>query len=121
MLGPTRRRAVAVWAALLSTFACGIAPVTSRPAPAPTVAYHNPHGRPRAYGGGVCPVSGRHEHTYPPVPAEFFVDVTGAWRDTRRIESFAGPHAWHGRRCTISRYHQHAVMPAADQTDQIAP
>lgn len=97
--------------ATLFTSACGIAPVTSTPAPPPTVAYVNPHGRPRAFGGGVCPVSGRHEHIYPPVPDAFFVDDAGAWRDTRPIGSFTGPHPWRRRRCGIARYHQHAINP----------
>jgi hypothetical protein len=45
---------------------------------------------------------------YPPVPAAFFVDDGGAWRDTRVIVSFNGAHAWTGQQCTIPRYHQHA-------------
>ncbi len=103
-------------AALLLCAGCGVVPVTTTPQAPPTFAYVEPHGRPRAWGGGVCPVRGRHEHVYPPVPAAAFVDDDGAWRDTRAIVSFSGPHLWQsGRQCTIPRYHQHAT-PAATST-----
>lgn len=98
--------------ALLWCTSCGVVPVTTTPRAPPTFAYVEPHGRPRAWGGGVCPVRGRHEHVYPPVPAAAFVDDNGAWRDTRTIVSFSGPHPWPGRPCTIPRYHQHATSTA---------
>ncbi len=66
------------------TAACGVAPVTTQPSPPPLTAYAGPHQRPRAYGGGVCPLHGRHEHVYLAVPPEAFVDDgSGAYRDTR--------------------------------------
>ena len=110
--GP-RSAAASAAAILLASIlvACGIAPVTTTPTPPPTVGYLNPHGRPRAFGGGVCPIQGRHEHVYPPVPKAFFVDVGGAWRDVRAITSFTGPHRWRGGICQTSRFHQHAVAP----------
>ena len=116
---PLATRSLVLLAIAMS--ACGIAPVTSAPGPPPTVAYVNPHGRPRAFGGGVCPVSGRHEHIYPPVPAAFFVDDAGAWRDTRPIHSFAGPHPWRGRGCAVARYHQHAIAPGDLDAPKKAP
>lgn len=98
--------------ALLLCASCGVVPVSTTAQAPPTFAYVEPHGRPRAWGGGVCPVRGRHEHVYPPVPAAAFVDDNGAWRDTRAIVSFSGPHPWPGRPCTIPRYHQHAAPPS---------
>jgi hypothetical protein len=89
--------------------ACGVVPVRSTPAPPTTWTYVDPHGRPRAFGGGVCPLQGRHAHGWPPAPASAFVDDDGAWRDTRRIVSFPGPHRLGARRCAIPTLHQHAL------------
>jgi hypothetical protein len=63
--------------------ACGVAPVSTTPRPPPVTMYIDPHHRPRAYGGGICPLLGRHTHVYPPVPAAAFVPEGDAWRDGR--------------------------------------
>jgi hypothetical protein len=94
--------------------ACGIAPVKTAPTKPPTYTFVDPHGRPRAYGGGVCPVFGRHAHVYPPTPRQAFVDDNGAARDTRTLLSFSGPHPWHGRTCTLPVVHQHAADDGDD-------
>jgi hypothetical protein len=99
---------VAVGVALVA-IACGVAPVRERPGPPPTWTYVDPHGRPRAFGGGVCPLQGRHVHGWPPSPRGAFVDDAGAWRDTRRLVTFAGAHALGARRCATPTLHQHAL------------
>jgi hypothetical protein len=58
----------------------------------------------------VCPLRGRHEHAWAPTPPAAFVDVDGAWRDTRAITTFTGPHALGRARCPIPSWHQHAVF-----------
>ena len=100
--------------AILIAGACGIAPVSRTPTPPPTITFVDPHGRPRAWGGGVCPVRGPHGHTYGPVPAAAFVDDAGAFRDTRTITNFTGMHPWRGRMCGIDRFHQHAVASPSE-------
>ncbi len=89
--------------------ACAVVPVRTTPGPPPTWNYLDPHGRPRAFGGGVCPLQGRHTHGWPPAPAVSFVDDDGAWRDTRRMAPFAGPHRLGTRRCAIPALHHHAI------------
>lgn len=69
------------------------------------------HGRPIAYGGGVCPVEARHLHPYPPVPRALFVDDKGAARDTRRAIAFFDPHPHVGRTCFIAGLHHHFEEP----------
>jgi hypothetical protein len=88
---------------------CGVAPIREGPGPPTTTEYHGPHGRPRAFGGGVCPLTTRHAHPWPPVPAEAFVQREGAWRDTRRIVALVGPHPLDGGRCERTGWHQHAL------------
>jgi hypothetical protein len=89
--------------------ACGVVPVRSTPGPPPSWTYVDPHGQPRAFGGGVCPLQGRHTHGWPPAPAAAFIDDHGAWRDTRRITTFPGPHRLGARACTIPTLHRHAL------------
>ncbi|MBM4280654.1 MAG: hypothetical protein FJ137_07790 [Deltaproteobacteria bacterium] len=88
---------------------CGVVALRATPGPPDAVAYVGPHGRPRAYGGGVCPLGERHQHPWPPTPAAAFVLDDGAWRDTRTIASFPGPHALGRGHCATSRWHQHAL------------
>lgn len=92
---------------------CGIAPVIHTATSPPVVQYVDPHGRPRAFGDGVCPVRGPHTHVYPPVPREAFVVVDGRWRDTRAIVTFPGRHPSRQGVCPFDHVHQHAVA----QTD----
>jgi hypothetical protein len=91
--------------------ACALVPISDVPAPPQPTHYLGPHGRPRAFGGGVCPLQGRHDHVYPAVPRAAFVDVDGAAKDTRRFVAFKGPHPWLHGRCSLSTWHQH-VAPA---------
>lgn len=97
-----------VCAALSSTLAC-VAPIrTDGPAAPPDDhTYVGRHGRPLAYGGGVCPVESRHLHPYPPVPRAAFVDEQGAARDTRPIVAFFDPHPHAGRTCVMFGLHYH--------------
>lgn len=69
------------------------------------------HGRPLAYGGGVCPVEARHLHRYPPVPAAAFVTDGDAARDTRAIFPYFDAHPHHRRTCFIARLHYHLEPP----------
>ena len=92
---------------------CGIAPIRSAPGPPRTYRFVDAHGRPRAWTGGVCPVAGRHDHVYPPVPPEAFVDDNGAWRETRSLRGFDGPHRWKNGRCTPPTWHQHVIDDGA--------
>lgn len=101
--------------------ACGVVPVTQTPGPPPVWTFVDPHGRPRAFGGGVCPLQGRHTHGWPPSPQRAFVDDNGAWRETRRLVSYAGAHSVGDRRCAVPTLHQHAIddvsMLDRDATD----
>lgn len=101
---------------VLLVSSCGAVPVRSTPGPAGRVVYVDPHGRPRAFGGGVCPLRGRHEHGWPPTPPSAFVDDAGAWRDTRAIVSFSGAHTLSGRRCGVVGWHQHALASSTAAT-----
>ena len=105
---------VVVAAAVASS--CSVVGVRPTPGPPRRVAYGDAHGLPRAYGGGVCPLRGRHEHTWPPTPLSAFVDDDGAWRDMRAIVSFEGPHALSGRRCSKTGWHQHALSPTTSSS-----
>jgi hypothetical protein len=89
--------------------ACGVAPIRNDPGPPTTTIYVGPHGRPRAWGGGVCPLRTRHAHAYPPVPAAAFVVDGDGWRDTRRIVAFEGPHALAHGQCARTGRHEHAL------------
>ena len=101
---------------LLVTTSCGIVALRPTPGPPRRFVYVDPHGRPRAWGGGVCPLRGRHEHAWPPTPPSAFVDDDGAWRDTRAIVSFDGPHDLDGHRCNTTGWHQHALAPTTKTT-----
>lgn len=94
--------------ALSSTLAC-VAPIrTDGPAAPPDDhTFVGRHGRPLAYGGGVCPVEARHLHPYPPVPRAAFVDEKGAARDTRAIVAFFDPHPHALRTCVMFGLHYH--------------
>ena len=106
--GSVASQAVVVVAVLMIS-GCGIAPIQREPGPPRTHRYIDAHARPRAFGGGVCPLTGAHNHYYPPVPPTAFVDDNGAWRETRKLQPFDGPHAWKRGRCTQSSWHQHVA------------
>jgi hypothetical protein len=106
--------------AALALSSCGVVAVRKTPGPPRRFVYVDPHGRPRAHGGGVCPLQGRHEHGWAPTPSSEFVAEAGAWRDTRAIVAFPGPHALGGRRCGTVGWHRHAV-PATAMTAPPAP
>lgn len=97
--------------------ACADVKILRDPAPPHTTRFIGPHGRPRAFGGGVCPLRGAHEHVYGAVPAAAFVvddSVTPpAFRDTRARVAYDGPHVWRGGRCTLPGFHEHVVRGAA--------
>ena len=113
---------VVVVVVVVSAAGCGIAPIqregsngvaASTPGPPRTHRYVGAHGRPRAWGGGVCPVLAPHDHLYPPVPPLAFALDDGAWRDRRGLQAYAGPNPWGQRRCTQSVWHQHAIDDGA--------
>ncbi len=93
--------------------ACAEVKILRDPAPPHTTRFFDPHGRPRAFGGGVCPLRGPHDHVYGAVPAAAFVIVDSvkgaAYRDTRKRVAFTGPHDWRGDRCTLPTFHEHVV------------
>lgn len=74
-------------------------------------AFVAPHGVPLAFGGGVCPLTERHTHGYPPVPAAAFTDDGNGARDTRTLYAYVDPHRHHGRTCFRERWHLHLEPP----------
>lgn len=95
---------------------CGVAPVRRDGTPSlpPTWRYVGPHGRPLAFGGGVCPVAGSHEHEFPPSPRGAFVPSPEGLRDARRTWPFFAPHPHHGRTCFREGWHLHLEPPAPE-------
>ncbi|MDP2344199.1 MAG: hypothetical protein Q8O67_24790 [Deltaproteobacteria bacterium] len=106
---PAAAVVVVVGALVFGGCGCGIAPIQREPGPPRAYRFVDAHGRPRAWGGGACPLTGPHEHLYPPVPPAAFVDDHGAWRETRALTGFDGPHRWKNGRCTRPTWHQHVV------------
>lgn len=72
---------VVVVGGVVAAVGCSVVAVQDRPAPPTPHRFVDPHRRPRAYGGGTCPLVGVHAHVYPPVPPAAFVDDHGAARD----------------------------------------
>jgi hypothetical protein len=106
----------ALWLAAILVFTCGcIAPVRwgGPAAPPDDHIFVGRHGRPIAYGGGVCPVEARHLHPYPPVPRAHFVDDKGAARDTRKAIAYFDPHPTRARTCFIAGLHYHFETPTS--------
>jgi hypothetical protein len=105
--------AVAAVVAAVAVVGLGcVVPIRDTPGPPDPTVYVDPHGRPRAFGGGVCPLRGRHLHAYPPVPPAAFVLVGDAWRDQRPRLAFRGPHVWRSGRCSLPSWHEHVVVTA---------
>ena len=94
--------------------ACADVKIVRDPQPPHTTRFVGPHGRPRAFGGGVCPVRGVHAHVYGAVPAAAFVKDAAhdAYKDVRARVAFNGPHEWHGDRCTLPGWHEHVRSTA---------
>ena len=106
-------RLTVVTSALAAALAC-VAPVQwSGPArEPPRVLYQGPHGVPRAFGGGVCPLESAHRHGYPPVPRQAFVEGTSGARDARPLYAYFGTHPHHGRTCFHEGLHLHLEPPS---------
>lgn len=94
---------------------CGVAPVRRDGTPAlpPTWRYVGAHGRPLAFGGGVCPVAGTHEHEFPPSPRDAFIQTGGGLKDTRPTWPFYGSHPHQGRTCFREGWHLHLEPPSS--------
>ncbi len=108
------RRPLALSALLLLTGAGAcVAPVQWQRVPhePSRFPYVGQHGVPLAFGGGVCAISERHTHGYPPVPAAAFIDDEGAARDSRELYAYVDPHPHHGRTCFRERWHLHLEPP----------
>jgi hypothetical protein len=95
--------------------ACGVAPVrwSDSAAPPPEWTYVGAHGRPLAYGGGVCTVTTPHAHKYPPAPKEAFEVTSAGAFDKRALIPFFGRHPHQGRTCHIDGWHLHTEAPDA--------
>lgn len=100
---------VGVVVAVAGLVGCSIVAIRDTPGPPDPTVYVDPHGRPRAFGGGVCPLRGRHLHGYPPVPGAAFVLVGDAWQDQRPRKGFLGPHVWRSGRCSLPTWHEHVL------------
>lgn len=100
---------------LFADLACGVAPVRWDGAPLPPSrhGYAAPHGRPRAYGGGVCPLEQPHSHSYPPVPRASFESTERGFVDVRAMYAFFGPHPHHHGACFKREWHLHLEPPLA--------
>ena len=96
--------------------ACGVAPVRrdGSVGPPPTWRYIGHHGRPLAFGGNVCEVSGAHKHQYPPSPRAAFTSTPQGLRDSRQTWPFYGNHRHLGRTCFREGWPLHLEPP--DQT-----
>jgi hypothetical protein len=81
MSGTRVRAGGGVAVVVVGLVGCSVVAVQDRPAPPTPHRFVDPHRRPRAYGGGTCPLVGVHAHVYPPVPPAAFVDDHGAARD----------------------------------------
>ena len=94
-----------------------VVPVRDSAAPLarPMFGYAGHHGRPRAFGGGVCAVDTPHVHTYPPSPRGAFHASPQGAVDDRRLVPFIGAHLWRGHACTLAGWHLHvdASQPEA--------
>ena len=103
---------VALASALLAA-ACHVVPVRAEgpPGPPPVTAYDGPHGRPLAFGGGVCPIVSPHRHAYPAVPVAAFVEGPKGNRDVRPRYAYVGPHPHSGRTCFREGWHLHLEPP----------
>ena len=97
----------------LGAAGCNAAPVRTEPpfgAP-PLTTYDGPHGRPIAFGGGVCPIVTPHRHPFPAVPTTAFVWGPRGARDTRPRYAYVSPHPHHGRTCFREGWHLHLEPP----------
>ena len=94
---------------------CGVAPVRSDggAGPPPTWRYLGQHGRPLAFGGHVCEVSGGHEHQYPPSPRAAFAVTKEGLLDARKKWPYFGNHRHLGRTCFREGRHLHLERPEA--------
>ena len=91
-----------------------VAPVIPRDQPprAPTrPVYASAHGIPRAFGGGVCPLSTPHPHSYPPVPRAAYRETPAGLVDTRTRYAYFNPHPHHQGPCFIEGWHLHLRPP----------
>lgn len=101
-------------ASCAALLACGVAPIhrgDDIPLP-PTWRYDGPHGRPIAYGGDVCAVTGAHSHRYPPSPRTAFEDTAAGWHDARPRWPYFNPHRHVGDTCFREGWHLHLEPPS---------
>jgi hypothetical protein len=99
--------------ALQGAMACGVAPVQwgGRAKAMERVPYVGPHGKPRAYGGGVCPIKSRHSHIWPPVPRGAFAQTPQGFRDQRPLYPYFSDHSHHDGSCFETGWHLHMEPP----------
>lgn len=90
---------------------CGTAGVIKDAKPPERHPYASPHGRPRAYGGGVCAITSPHTHSYPPVPARAFTATDDGAVDERPRYPYWDTHPHHRRTCFRTEWHLHLDPP----------
>ncbi len=95
----------------LVVIACQTAGVIKEARPPDRHPYAGPHGRPRAYGGGVCAITHAHTHSYPPVPAAAFTQSEDGAVDERPRYPFWDTHPHHTRTCFRTKWHLHLDPP----------
>ena len=108
---------------MVFTLACGVAQVQYGPGikPPQRVPYIGFHAIPRAYGHGVCAVSGAHTHKYPPVPRAAFEETPKGFRDTRRFSEHRGEHPLVNQSCFRKGWHLHVIKKSQSATSKPAP
>ncbi len=93
--------------------ASGIAPVQwgGSPKILESIPYAGPHGKPRAYGGGVCAIKSLHSHFWPPVPESAFLKTPSGYRDQRVLYGYFSSHSHHEGSCFREGWHMHLEPP----------
>jgi hypothetical protein len=95
--------------------ACGVAPVqwSGSPKIVEPIPYAGPHGKPRAYGGGVCAIKSVHSHYWPPVPKGAFQETPDGYRDQRALYGYLSAHSHYEGSCFREGWHMHLEPPLA--------
>ncbi len=109
----TALRALA-WFCVWAAASCAqVAPVRDQAGLAPSWLYATTHGRPLAFGGGVCTINAPHHHRYPPSPRAAFSNTAAGWFDTRKMWPYLDAHAQNGNTCHTVGWHLHLEPPTA--------
>ena len=106
----------AAFAVLLLVFnlsACGLSRVQwgGDPHFPERVHYIGAHGKPRAYGGGVCAIRSRHTHQWKPVPLEAFRLSADGYREQRTLHPYFSKHSHVDGTCYAKGWHLHLEPP----------